>query len=232
MGAKVIQFFTLSQDVKDRVEPPVPAYSTVPRWFTALPKFIGGKMHVGENGSVNSGVKSCVSFMDSLTNGYMVILHCDILVEDVDGVKRMSWSSSERPLSARPQEVADQLPHLPGYGQFLQAWEIKYAFKVPTGYSVLVTQPFNRFDLPTFATTGIIDADDWIGPGGVPFAVKDDFTGIIKAGTPILQLFPYKRDNWESEDLGVKFSPAWNGRARNKLYGWYRDTIWKKKSFK
>ena len=232
MKAKKIKFFTLTQDVQDRVDAPKPAVEMVPKWFTSLPKFVGGKMRVGDDGSVNTGVKGCTSFMDTLTSGYIVTLHCDILVEIIDGNQRLSWSSTERPLTARAKEVADHLPTPAGYGQFLQAWELKYAFKVPEGYSVLVTQPFNRYDLPTLATTGIIDADDWIGPGGIPFALKEDYSGIIKAGTPIIQLFPFKRDDWESENIGVKFSPAWNGRARNRLYGWYRDTIWKKKSFK
>jgi hypothetical protein len=49
--------------------------------------------------------------------------------------------------------------------------------KLPEGYSAIFTQPFNRFDLPFMSSTGIMDLDTGIGPGAVPFAVKDGFNG-------------------------------------------------------
>ena len=229
-----IKFFTTIQNMEHLVDRPVPAKQAVPKWYTRLDKFItdGNKLKIHDNGAANTGLKTCMSFLDTLTSGYIVQLHCDIYVERDEGKFNMSWTSVEKPISPRGPEMAAQLPNLPGFDSFSQAWELKWGFVVPKGYSVLVTQPLNRFDLPTFCTSGIIDADVMISGGGIPFALRSDFEGIIPAGTPIAQLFPYKRDDWKSEvmEAGPDSLAAAN-RARNKVYGWYRETLWKKKNF-
>jgi len=230
---KTIEFWAMSDFVAGIVDPPVPAKDEIPQWYKSLNRFLGpeGKMLLGENGNANVGLKTCASFLDSLTSGYMVNLHCDIHVEQVDGQMSMVWSSKEHPLTPRGKDLSDQLPKISGYGDFTQAWEIKYGFRVPKGYSVFVTQPFNRFDLPTFATSGVVDADSTIGPGGIPFAVKNNFSGIIKAGTPILQIFPFKREDWNHSIIKQPYEQSYNIKARNKLWGWYKENIWKKKSY-
>lgn len=230
---KPIEFWAMNKHVAGIVDPPTPAKDEIPQWYKSLSRFVGpeGKMVIGENGQANVGLKTCASFLDSLTSGYMINLHCDIYVEDVGDGKVMTWSSSEHPLTGRGKDLADQLPKVPGYGSFTQAWEIKYGFRVPKGYSVFITQPFNRFDLPTLATSGVVDADTNIGPGGIPFAVREDFSGIIKAGTPILQLFPFKRDDWKHIIIDQPYEESYNARPRNKLWGWYKETVWKKKSY-
>jgi hypothetical protein len=69
---------------------------------------------------------------------------------------------------------------------------------VPSGYSVIYSQPFNRYDLPFLTTNGIIDNDNINLPGTMPFFVKEDWSGIIPAGTPYAQLIPFKREDWSS----------------------------------
>jgi hypothetical protein len=53
---------------------------------------------------------------------------------------------------------------------------------------------------------------------------------VIKAGTPIVQLIPFKRDAWESKIVENPF-PGGDFRARHRIVGWYKDVIWKKKEF-
>lgn len=230
---KEIQFWAMNKFVAGLVDPPVPAKDEIPNWYKSLSRFVGpdGKMVLGENGAANVGLKTCTSFLDTLTSGYIVKLHCDIFVEQHDDGITLTWSSKEQPLSSRSKELSDQLPKIPGYGDFTQAWELKYGFKVPEGYSVLVTQPFNRFDLPTFSTSGVVDADSLIGPGGIPFSVRKDFSGIIKEGTPIVQMIPFKRDDWVSSLIDTPYLDSYHIKARNKFWGWYKENIWKKKSY-
>lgn len=234
MNNKTIKFFHVKEGMDVRAPCPEPAKSIVPGWYKKLDKYINNnnKLHIAENGSTNAGVKACISFLDALTVGYIVKLHCDILVKR-DGEKfDMSWTSPEPPLSSRSSEIANQLPVLPGFSAFTQAWELKYGFIVPKGYSVLVTQPFNRFDLPTFVTSGIIDADEPISGGGAPFAVANNFEGIIPQGTPIAQLIPFKRESWKSEKMPLRKDYEFmTMRARDRITGWYRDEIWKKKNY-
>lgn len=228
----VIEFWVHNNGTEELIEHPVPGYTQIPKWYKEVPKFVrGDKVQISENGSVNVGVKACSPFLDAIIAGYIIKLHCDILVEKVDGHTRLTWSSDVPPISPRPKEVGEQMPVVPGFSPFLQAWEMKSGFKVPDGYSVLVTQPLNRLDLPTFVTSGVMEADQYLGAGGIPFAVREDFEGIIKQGTPIIQLFPFKRDNWQSIIVENKF-PNGDMRGRNKIMGWYKENIWQKKEYK
>jgi hypothetical protein len=230
--SKEIEFWLKYDYLKEIVDFPVPASTMIPKWYKDVPRFVNSdKPMISDEGAVNTGVKTCAPFLDALTFGYIVKLHCDVMVEEINGENRITWASKQSPLSGRPKSAADQLPKVPGYGPFTQAWELQTGFKTPKGYSVLITQPFNRQDLNTFITTGIIDCDDYLGPGGIPFAIREGFTGIIKEGTPIAQMIPFKRDSWKSTVVDNKF-PFGDQRGRKKIMGWYKENIWKKKEFK
>jgi len=236
INKKSIEFWPLNDDAEGLVSPPIPANKLVAEWYKKIPRYAdgGNKLVISENGATNLGVKACTSFLDIFLTGYIFVTHCDILVTRDDHNKEafgMQWTSTIPPLSSRPAHVADQIPPLSGYSRFLQAWELRYGFHLPKGYSVLITQPFNRFDLPTYSTAGIIDADDYLGPGGIPFALKDGFSGVIPKGTPMVQMIPFKRDSWYSTIIETPFPNKYQYAARDKLFGWYRENIWKKKEF-
>jgi hypothetical protein len=101
--------------------------------------------------------------------------------------------------------------------------------KLPKGYSALFTHPLNRFDLPFFTASGIVDADYGMGGGGVSFCIDKNFEGVIPAGTPIVQIFPFKRDDWKSEYLQNTKEIVWN--PRKNISGWYRKNVWKRKHY-
>ena len=75
--------------------------------------------------------------------------------------------------------------------KFINPWRIK----VPAGYSVLLTQPFNRPDLPFTCFSGFVDCDRFATTINMPFL----WTGpvgqhVLPAGTPIAQIVPIRRD--------------------------------------
>jgi hypothetical protein len=230
---KIFEVWSENSYVSNLCPEPVSAKEVIPKWYKDLSRYsVGDKLSIDSSGGANMGVKACMPFLDSLTSGYIIKLHCDILVEWQDDDNfTMKWTSDMPPLTSRGEAIGKSIPTTEGYTPFLQAWEIKYCFKVPKGYSVLVTQPFNRLDLPTLATSGIVDADNGIGTGGVPFALKKGFSGIIEAGTPILQMLPFKREDWKKELLDVPPSDGWSARPRNKITGWYKNELWKRKTY-
>ena len=137
-------------------------------------------------------------------------------------------------MTLRDPEVASTLPRPAGHHNTHYAWNNVVGFKVPKGYSVLVTHPLNRFDLPFTTLSGIADADTPMGGGNIPFFMKNDFEGIIPKGTPIAQIIPFKRDDWKREDSNPDFaeeSRVLNWKARAVLHGYYKKTAWHKKSF-
>jgi hypothetical protein len=230
---QTIKFWAESSNVSNLCPVPVPSKEVVPKWYKDLSRYSeGNKLNIDKSGGANMSVKACMPFLDSLTSGYMIKLHCDILVEWQDeDTFTMKWTSEMPPLTPRGKSIAESVPTANGYTPFLQAWEIKYCFKAPKGYSLFVTHPLNRLDLPFISTSGVVDADKGIGSGGVPFALKKGFSGIIEAGTPILQLVPFKREDWKKELIDSSETQGWSARPRNKITGWYKNELWQRKSY-
>jgi hypothetical protein len=234
ISAKTIKVWIYKNQVPDgdlcKIEP---SRKFVPAWYKNISKYVGDNvLRIDNQGFTNVGLKGCFPFLDSLNLGYMLTLHCDILVEIVDGSQKISWSSDTPPLQPRPMEIVKEIPSVPGYGNYTQAWNFRHGVLLPKGYSMLITQPLNHFELNTFTTSGVVDADGGMAAGGIPFSIKNDFEGVIKTGTPIMQLIPFKRDDWKleySKEKEPKGIPLWS--PRNSLYGWYKQNVWKKKSF-
>jgi hypothetical protein len=69
--------------------------------------------------------------------------------------------------------------------------------------------------------------------GNLPFFLKEGFEGIIPKGTPIAQIIPFKRESWNlQKDAALVNESRLNSRNSDSvIFGWYKKTIWKKKSY-
>ena len=207
-----------------------PAKKFFPEWLKNIDKFYDGSNKIRVLGwSSNVGVKYCNPFTDTLTSGYMLSLHCDILVEKDQENQKIGWRHELVPVTTREFNLIKDIPSPSNFGFFEYAWEVFYRMKLPKGYSALFTHPLNRFDLPFFTASGIVDADYGMGGGGVSFCIDKNFEGVIPAGTPIVQIFPFKRDDWKSEYLQNTKEIVWN--PRKNISGWYRKNVWKRKHY-
>lgn len=211
--------------------PPKSASFHTPKWFK--------DMKPDDTSSVKTlphylTVKSCVPFIDALTSGYMLELPVDVAVKKVNGFINLTWSKGDlRIAEARGGEGAPLLPVPTGYDKQHFVWFSMVSFEISKGYSMLITHPFNRFDLPFVTLSGIADADSVLGPGQIPFFIKEGFEGVIQAGTPIAQLLPFKRENWQlKEQVGLWQKGAdKNTRAINFSRGFYKKNHWSKKTY-
>ena len=82
--------------------------------------------------------------------------------------------------------------------------------------------------------SGIIDFDKSIHAqiGNIPFYIKRGFTGNIPAGTPMFQIIPIKREDWQSENQEYS-NLFWEKRIgeRKGFADFYKKQVWQKKSF-
>jgi hypothetical protein len=63
----------------------------------------------------------------------------------------------------------------------------------------LFISPLHR-ETPIIALPGIVDTDIYRAPVNFPFVLRDPkMSGLIPAGTPIIQVIPIKRDQWQME---------------------------------
>jgi hypothetical protein len=219
---------------------PQPAVRHVPEWYKSLSKFNKSNDDITLNPQNNLGTdgaevstKMCMPFFDATTAGYMYVLEDDLHVSlDENGKPSLSWGGDVMLVDIRPiiDIVVPDGCHPIHYG-----WRMNWYYETPPGYSVLITHPMNRYDLPFYVQSGIVESDIWGLPVFIAFFLKRNFHGVIPKGTPIMQIIPFKRDNWELEvsdsleELDKHELMAENRRSM--LYGYYKKTAWRKKIF-
>jgi hypothetical protein len=207
---------------------PQPAKKYIPEWYRKAERFVGGKPIIQPETELGTQtIKLCVPFLDSLTSGYVVELWQDVTI--ADGEAR--WAIEPEVLSVRKPSINQGMPAPKGYLDVPFAWQFPFYFKTPPGYSVLMTHPFNRFDLPFITLSGIVDADQGIMAGNAPFFMQEGFSGLIPKGTPIALLFPFKRDDWKSEHNPSLIDISKYDKPRSVISGWYKKNRWYRKEF-
>lgn len=216
---------------------PKPARKNIPDWYKKAESWAGEGRPAIRNLGSNASVKHCMPFLDAITSGYLLELHTDVQVTRVpdSSTPLMTWMITPDPLVLRPPITGYTIPRPSGHDFDHWAWSGKFGIAVPAGYSVLVTHPFNRFDLPFTTMSGIMESDGHWAPGNIPFFLKEGFEGIIPAGTPIAQLLPFKREDWISEvdesESSYRTMTRMMYRARSVVAGYYKKNVWKKKMY-
>ena len=223
-----------------RLIAPIPATRTVPEWYKSLAKFdksndditLGIKNNIGADGAMVA-TKMCMPFFDALTGGYHYVLEDDVHVDlDKDGKPILSWGGEVMMVDKRP---TIELPVPDNCHPIHYGWRMNWYYETPPGYSVLITHPMNRYDLPFITMSGIVESDIWGLPVFTAFFLKRNFIGTIPKGTPIFQIIPFKRENWElvesedEEEHDKHELMAENRRSR--LFGYYKQTAWRRKIF-
>lgn len=213
------------------IEIPEPSKKHIPEWYKESERFIGGKLKIS-NGAGNHGMKMCMPFLDAMTSGYTALLWTDIVVEQTELGPRLQWRSLSDPLEKRPR-LNKTLPTPAGHDEDHYVWKSLFNIQVPKGYSILISHPFNRFDLPFTTLSGVVDADMTMARGNLPFFLKSGFEGIIPVGTPIYQILPYKREDWQSlKDPSITEIAVFNEfDTMRRAFGWYKNFKWHRKSY-
>jgi hypothetical protein len=175
------------------------------------------------------GLKKCVPFLDSMISGYALTTWEEVEITQDQGIFKVSENSL---FHERVSSVGSKIPTPSGYLDNRFAWSGKWGMEVPKGYSILITNPLNRTDLPFFTLSGIIDGDGWIPAGNIPFFMAKGFSGVIPKGTPFAHIFPYKRESW-SMSIGKPFDPDsfFNDIEDGSLQGYYKKKFWQRKRY-
>jgi hypothetical protein len=233
VNTKEITFYPKSKYIKDIIDPPKP--TLVPQWFKKLPIYQGSSELIVFNGETNQSAKTCIPFLDSLTSGYTFNLWCDIQVKNskTNTGKLVTWGNTAFDLIPIQDRPDPGLPIFQGFDPMFFSWKSHWGIKTPKGYSCILTHPFNRTDLPFITSTGIMDTDKWGIWGNQPFSFIKDFEGIIPAGTPIIQIIPFKRDNWKSkiDDSLTDWANKEEIKGKSIFRGYYKNNYWQKKKY-
>lgn len=170
----------------------------VPSWYKDLPPYIKYK------GSDDLSLKKCIPFLDALNTGYYLVTKKDYSFSANLEREEYSFSSTnltnaqgQKTISSHPMEQVGNMPFSEEYIKYLFKWNNPYQIKTPENYGVLFTHPMNWHHLPFYTLSGLVDTDKFPIPVLFPFLMKNNFNGIIPAGTPVVQIIPIKKEDWK-----------------------------------
>ena len=221
-----------------RFSPPLPAKEFIPDWYKAMPKYAHNENKIDtQMAEPNFTAKACVPLIDGFTTGFIQATPCDLYFDrnaqdDLSIVwpRQFEWEPVRRP---RDFSAMVGFRHPDGYDPNPFLWIQPSEFGVPDGWSVLITHPLNRMDLPFRTMSAVVDSDVFRLRSEITFYVKTGFTGLMPKGTPMFQIIPFQRVDWESSLQ--KFDPVkrdwWNFAVRDTYGNAYREKFWQKKSY-
>ncbi len=220
---------------------PEPGTKNVPDWYKSQPSVSGPNPDVPEQGSLRLTVKKCQAFFDAMAVGYVLKVPVDIYVDTTDGKLDIQLPGEMARYRAEliAHHSTEQVSHFPlNEGIYVnQILRIHPTWMVstPEGYSTLFMQPIHQAPSPLQAVEAIIDTDKFWSDGHLSSFIEKNFKGIIKQGTPLAQVFPFKREDWEME-LDKEFDPEKTNLqrrvVRSTFQNGYRVKFWQKKNFK
>lgn len=185
-----------------------------PEWWKKIPSKMG-------DGVIphTRTVKMCPSFADIYNEGFVIVAPCDIVLRYHEQSQLWEWETS---MSQIKIEVH-------GNNQFVN-WvdgNVKSIFKLPLPYAVFLPKGYNLRQVPLIYNYN----PDWHVAYGVYRAdqvpeltiqimyTSDKKEILIKQGTPLCQMIPYKREKFTYSFVKLK-----EIHMRKIKAGWYRAT--------
>lgn len=243
-----IDFISIEKIGKDCVKP-VPATKEIPEWYkkmSPLRKFFNKD---DKNEKADYTIKRCIPVLDAFTTGYYLVTQYDSYWSvDEDGTHECKCDvklvdGGNKPITMHPYEQIRDIELGGLYNEYAYKFTNPYVIKTPPGYSCIFTHPFNQVS-PFLTLTGVVDTDMHPLAVQFPFLMLKNYEGIIKAGTPIVQIIPFKRDNWnysirepnkleiqESSREHQKFQSGRYDRDGNPVGGEYKNKYRIKKKY-
>ena len=224
--------FQLADKKYTWIDNPIPAVNNVPDWYKNMKAFSGEKGHVISNRKTNQTAKRCVPLFEAMTSGYYITLPADMVisVDKETGQSSFEWLSYTDLVTAHDPMQTIEIPFTQEYSPVPFKFYNHFIIKTPPGYSCLFISPLMRPDIPFYTLPGVVDTDKHDVPVHFPFLIRRDFEGLIEKGTPIIQVIPFKRNDWKlkiNEPINDLFQRlekyySFTTRAYKKLGVWSR----------
>lgn len=246
--AKKIEFIAVHDYAWEIGDRPYPASKSIPKWWKDMPSYIvdednpTGKNFLIRNMRNNLSPKKCMPMFDAMSSGYIVPLWCDINItssQDPETTEEkylpfISWKSTREVFEANI-DGAHHMDIPEGYHPYIFKFVNLWCVRTPPGYSIRISSPIGHNDSPFKAVDAVVDTDKYDAALPIPVFLKEGFEGMVKRGTPMIQITPFKRDDWKAEfDFypdGVHTMKQENW-LRLTAFGNYIKSQWSKKSYK
>lgn len=237
-----IKFYPFDKTTQVFAPEPVPASKMVPDWYKKQSSSGSDEMTTSK-GFTSSTIKRCMPFFDLMTSGYLILTPCDIYL-DATNPEELQYTIP----AAIKDDIVDifathnreQYAELPYdrdyYHKDLLRINPLWSVSTPVGYSSLFVNPMYKDPTPLDAVSAIIDTDNYISNGHLSFYVRNGFVGVIKQGTPLIQVVPFKRESWYMTivDAGIASQKIYDQflKIRSTFTNGYKNKMRSKKEYK
>lgn len=237
-----IKFLHQSEIDGDYELPPSPSIKNLPKWFKMQDK------RILPSEADSYSVKACVPILDSLSAGYKMCARSDFTLagyKENNTLKwRAKWASDFDVIAEHGVEQVKHHPMIKNENGKTVGLPLKYNsewyIETEPGYSCMFLPILNDVELQRKGIhflSGTVDTDSYNRMIiNFPF-IFNNFTEkeiVIKKGTPLVQIFPFKREKWTSEVSKVDKNETL--KAENAFHrvfnSFYRNNHWSKKSYK
>lgn len=211
--------------------PPVLSKDELPEWYKSMPSYMDGiKAHSLINGLpvTTATIKKCMPVFDILSSGYLIKTWADIEIYFVDDVP---YFKIEEPiLKDHNVKQADKHPQIQSKDDMVAKFINKWGIKTNQGTSCLFIPPSHRNNVLSILP-GIVDTDTYHLPVHLPLVISDrTFSGVIPKGTPIAQVIPFTRQEWDVEyaEITKEEQKEILVKLYSQPYNGYKDKFWSK----
>ena len=211
---KKIQFL-IAEECKDFFDPPIRASKALPEWLKILQN---------DNGEHELTAKRCLPLVEACSDGYIWKAPCDlefVVKEEKDGMSSLAlrFPRGENSYAFSPHSTIieghnddqvylsehkkEEREKFHGKLTFKNVYKFNnfYTIKTPRGYSCRFKSLSNNFNLPLQFFEGVVETDHYYTNINFPFRYLGSGKShrfMLKKGTPLIQIIPFKRDKWSS----------------------------------
>ena len=215
---------------------PKPASEYIPDWYKKAKSYTdpSGKKAPTLDRTAYATIKRCMPLWDLMTAGYIIETPYDIYVRQTPEGPYFQWGE----MAAIAFQNYEQFQNHPYSRDIDYAVRIvhPWSIKTPKGWSVLVCEPQHHEPSPIICANGIVDTDKFSLPFNMFLKLRNpNFEGMIPAGTPFVQVIPFKRENWTSKLGGKKEKAKYASDFRKfntVFFDRYKKFWWSKKEYK
>jgi len=214
---------------------PVPAAKLLPDWYKEMKGHYAESSKDAVEVQATQTMKRCMPVFDSIAAGYLIKTYTDVEVKMKDGFHQFKWAQ-ESPIETITMHPEFQVKGYKSLSLPVGAPKIQspWGIKTPKGYSCLFISPMHRPKIGITILEGVVDTDGYNASVQFPFLVDEGFEGIIPAGTPVVQVIPFKREDWKikiGDDKERKQNAMIHSLLRSVWINGYRNKWRKPKTY-
>jgi hypothetical protein len=215
--------FLLAEDYGLGAVKPIPAVKEIPQWYKKMPPLrrLFNKNNPEEKKDFT--IKKCIPVLDAFTTGYYLVTEYESVWSFTpEGEHSCTCPATlveggSKPITMHPFEQIRDIDLGGLYNEYAYKFSNPYVIKTPPGYSCIFTHPFNQIS-PFLTLTGVVDTDMHPLAVQFPFLMLKGWEGSIKPGTPIVQIIPFKREDWAMEEIEATVEDRTNSEIAQKEF--------------